>query len=85
VIIAKLPGPLPEAPLPTPSAASISRHAKPTICLKKTRFRPPHCEQSGHRGENLEAMVDVLIISALVPDYWPLLAGLTMAAVLAMA
>jgi hypothetical protein len=33
----------------------------------------------------VEAMVDVLIISALVPDYWPLLAGLTMAAVLAMA
>ena len=32
----------------------------------------------------MEAMVDVLIISALIPDYWPLLAGLTMAAVLAL-
>jgi hypothetical protein len=32
----------------------------------------------------MEATVDVLIISALIPDYWPLLAGLTMAAVLAL-
>jgi hypothetical protein len=32
----------------------------------------------------MEATVDVLIISALFPDYWPLLAGLTMAAALAL-
>jgi len=32
----------------------------------------------------MEARVDVLIISALIPDYWPLLLGLTMAAALAL-
>jgi len=32
----------------------------------------------------MEATVDVLMISALIPDYWPLLAGLTMAAALAL-
>jgi hypothetical protein len=29
--------------------------------------------------------MDILIISALFPDYWPLMAGLTMAAALALA
>jgi len=33
----------------------------------------------------MELTVDILIISAFMPDYWPLLAGLTMAAVLALA
>jgi hypothetical protein len=28
--------------------------------------------------------VDILVISVLIPDYWPLLAGLTMAAALAL-
>jgi hypothetical protein len=32
----------------------------------------------------MELTVDILIISAFMPDYWPLLAGLTMAAVLAL-
>jgi hypothetical protein len=32
----------------------------------------------------MEATVDILIISALIPDYWPLLAGLTMAVALAL-
>ena len=35
-------------------------------------------------GLALEAIPGVLIIFALVPDYWPLLAGLTMAAALAL-
>jgi hypothetical protein len=30
----------------------------------------------------MEAAVDILVISALIPDYWPVLAGLTMAAAL---
>jgi hypothetical protein len=33
----------------------------------------------------MEATVDVLIITALIPGYWPLLAGLAMAAALALA
>jgi hypothetical protein len=32
----------------------------------------------------MEAAVDILVISALIPDYWPLLAGLTLAAALAL-
>jgi hypothetical protein len=31
-----------------------------------------------------EATMDVIIISALFPDYWPLLAGLAMAVALAL-
>jgi len=63
-------------------AGDISRHTKPTICLKKTRFRP---KQGCLKGDNhMEATVDILIISALIPDYWLLLAGLAMAAALAL-
>jgi len=32
----------------------------------------------------MEAMVDVLIVIALIPDYWPLLVGLAMAVALAL-
>jgi hypothetical protein len=32
----------------------------------------------------MEATVDVLIVAALIPDYWPLLAGLAMAVALAL-
>ena len=78
----------------TPGRFHLAAH-ETNYLSQKTRFRPSsdetnlinvitRCNEAecltGRQGGD----VDILIISALIPDYWPLLAGLTMAVALAL-